>query len=63
MKKAFTGIICMAAIVAASVVLLPVTAVKIAVRLSKSRDKSKKHSPHAEGEPSKGFLTEQYKLE
>jgi len=59
MKKTFTGIICLAAILAASVVLLPVTAAKIAVRLSKPRDHSRKYSPHIERERSKGFLTRQ----
>jgi hypothetical protein len=63
MKKAFTGIVCLAAIVAASVVLLTVSAVKLAVRLSKPRDNARKQSPQAEGEPSGGFLTEQYKFE
>ena len=59
MKKTFTGIICLAAILAASVVLLPVTAAKIAVRLSKPRDNTRKYSPHIERERSKGFLTRQ----
>lgn len=63
MKKALTGIVCLAAIVAAGVVLLPVAAVKLAVRLSKPRDDAKKQSPRAEGEPSGRFLTEQYKIE
>jgi hypothetical protein len=49
MKKYFTGIICVAAILAASVVLLPAAALMIAVQLSKHRDDSRKYSPHAEG--------------
>jgi hypothetical protein len=63
MKKLFTGIICVAAILATSVILLPATAIMIAKRLSKPQDHSKKHSPHAEGEPSNGFLTEQHEIE
>jgi hypothetical protein len=48
MKNIFTGIICMAAILATSVVLLPAAALMIAVRLSKHRDNSRKYSPHAD---------------
>jgi len=51
MKKFFTGMICLAAIVATSVVLLPVAAVKIAVGLSKPRDKSKTGRARAAAEP------------
>jgi len=64
MKKYFTGIICVAAILAVSVVLLPAAAFMTAVRLSKHRDNSRKYSPHAEGDQSSDeFLTEQYKME
>jgi hypothetical protein len=63
MKKALTGIVCLAAIVAAGVVLLPVAAVKLAVRLSKPRDDAGKQIPRAEGEPSGRFFTGQYKIE
>jgi len=45
MKKFLTGMICLAAIVATSVVLLPAAAVKIAVRLSKPREKARTASP------------------
>jgi hypothetical protein len=38
MKKFLTGVVCLAAIAAASIVLLPAAAVKIAVRLSKPRE-------------------------
>lgn len=63
MKKALTGIVCLAAIVAAGFVLLPVAAVKLAVRLSKPRDDAGKQIPRAEGEPSGRFFTGQYKIE
>jgi len=56
MKKFLTGVVCMAAIAAASVVLLPVAAVKIAARLSKPRDKARADSVHAEAAPSSGGL-------
>jgi hypothetical protein len=56
MKKFLTGVVCLAAIVATSVVLLPVAAVKIAVRLSKPRDKAKKASPRAVADPSSSRL-------
>lgn len=51
MKKFFTGMICLAAIVATSVVLLPVAAVKIAVGLSKPRDKSQTGPARAAADP------------
>jgi hypothetical protein len=59
MKKFLTGVVCVAAIAAASVVLLPVAAVKIAARLSKPRDKARAHGAHAEAARSSGgMLTE-----
>jgi len=63
MKKFFTGIICIAAIMATSVVFLPAAALMTAVRLSKHPDDSRKYCPHAGGERYNGFLTEQYKME
>lgn len=64
MKKFLTGVVCLAAIVATSVVLLPAAAVRIAVRLSKPRDKAREDRPHAEAEqPSTGLLTEPYKVQ
>jgi hypothetical protein len=48
MKKVLTGVVCAAAIAAAAVVLLPVAAVRIAVGLSKPRDKAIKDCPEAE---------------
>jgi hypothetical protein len=42
MKKFFTGVVCGAAILAAAVVFLPVTTVKIAMLLSKPRDRSQR---------------------
>ena len=63
MKKFLTGVVCLAAIAAASIVLLPVAAVKIAVRLSKPRDKAKKDSPRAVWDPSSSrLLTEAHKI-
>ena len=63
MKKFLTGVACVAAIAAASIVLLPVAAVKIAARLSKPRDKAKKDSPHVLAEPSsRRLLTEAHKM-
>jgi len=63
MKKILTGVVCLAAIVAASVVLLPVAAVKIAVRLSKPRDKARADRPHAVADQSSdGLLTEPHKI-
>jgi hypothetical protein len=63
MKKFLTGVVCLAAIVATSVVLLPAAAVKIAVRLSKPGDKAKKDSPRAAADPSSsGLLTEAHKI-
>ena len=44
MKKFLTGVVCGAAIAAASVVLLPVAAIKIAAQLSKPREKAKPKS-------------------
>jgi len=55
--------VCVAAILATSVVLLSATAVMIAKQLSKFRDSSMKHSPHAEDAPSKEFLTEPHEME
>jgi hypothetical protein len=64
MKKFFTGIVCLAAIVATSVVLLPAAAVKIAVRLSKPRHKAKKDSPRVVADPSSSrLLTEAHKIQ
>lgn len=60
MKKLLTGVVCAAAIVAAAVVLLPVAAVRIAVRLSKPRDLQKQSDARAEGKSSGGFLTEDF---
>jgi|GEM_PF-2265644 len=60
MKKLLTGVVCAAAIAAAAVVLLPVAAVKIAVRLSKPRDLQKQSGAHAEGESPGEFLTEDF---
>ena len=61
MKKFFTGVICGAAILAAAVVFLPVTAVKIAKLLSKPHDGSKRRNPHAERHQlAAGSLMEQY---
>jgi hypothetical protein len=63
MKKFLTGVVCLAAIVATSVVLLPAAAVKIAVRLSKPRDKAKKDSPRTVADPSSSrLLTEAHKI-
>jgi hypothetical protein len=63
MKKFLTGVVCLAAIVATSVVLLPAAAVRIAVLLSKPRDKAKKDSPRAEADPSSSrLLTEAHKI-
>jgi hypothetical protein len=63
MKKFLTGVVCLAAIAAASIVLLPAAAVKIAVRLSKPRDKAKKDSPRAVADPSSSrLLTEAHKI-
>jgi hypothetical protein len=63
MKKFLTGVVCLAAIAAASIVLLPAAAVKIAVRLSKPRDKAKKDSPRAVADPSfSRLLTEAHKI-
>jgi hypothetical protein len=63
MKKFLTGGVCLAAIVATSVVLLPAAAVKIAVRLSKPRDKARKDSPRAVTDPSSSrLLTEAHKI-
>jgi hypothetical protein len=63
MKKFLTGIVCVAAIAAASVILLPVAAVKIAARLSKPRDKAKRDSPRAVADPSSSrLLTEAHKI-
>ena len=61
MKKFFTGVVCGAAILAAAVVFLPVTAVKIAKLLSKpSQDKSKRLSPNAGDAFTSEFLKEMY---
>lgn len=57
MKKVLTGAVCAAAIAAAAVVLLPVAAVKIAVGLSKPRDRAKVTKPRASREPTDRFLT------
>lgn len=56
MKKILTGVVCAAAIAAAAVVLLPVAAVKIAVGLSKPRDKAKTESPQEGSSPSPTVL-------
>lgn len=64
MKKFFTGMICLAAIVATSVVLLPAAAVKIAVRLSKPRETGRADRSRAEAEPSSArFRTERDQAE
>ena len=57
MKKILTGAVCAAAIAAAAVVLLPVAAVKIAVGLSKPRDRARVPEPRASREPTDRFLT------
>lgn len=58
MKKLLTGAVCAAAIGAAAVVLLPVAAVTIAVRLSKPRDRSTTGGARSQAVPaSSGFLT------
>jgi hypothetical protein len=63
MKKFLTGVVCVAAIAAASVILLPVAAVNIAARLSKPRDKAKRDSPRAAADPSSGrLLTEAHQI-
>jgi hypothetical protein len=64
MKKFLTGVVCLAAIAAASIVLLPVAAVKIATRLSKPRGKAGEDRLHAEAEqPSTGLLMEPHKAQ
>jgi hypothetical protein len=55
MKKLLTGGVCAAAIAAAAVVLLPVAAVKIALRLSKPRDPARADRPEAEEAPRSGL--------
>ncbi|OPY12793.1 MAG: hypothetical protein A4E69_02008 [Syntrophus sp. PtaB.Bin138] len=56
MKKFLTGAVCAAAIAAAAVVLLPVAAVRIAVRLSRPRDGDETGRTEAEPAPT-GLLT------
>lgn len=57
MKKLLTGAFCAAAIGAAAVVLLPVAAVTIAVRLSKPRERSTTGGVRDQAVPaSSGFL-------
>lgn len=61
MKKFLTGVFCGAAILAAAVVFLPVTAVKIATLLSKPQDRSKKRVPDVErNQITTEFLKERY---
>ena len=48
MKKFLTGVVCGAAILAAAVVFLPVTAVKIAELLSEPKDRSKRRATDLE---------------
>lgn len=58
MKKFLTGAVCGAAIAAAAVVLLPVAAVKVAVQLSRTRDRSATGRVRAAAEPAPpGLLT------
>lgn len=64
MKKSFTGMICTAAIAAASLIILPVTAVMVAVRLSKPRNRSRKVvTPAENGQSMNGSLTQQYRID
>ena len=58
MKKILTGAVCAAAIAAAAVVLLPVAAVKIAVGLSKPRDRARKPRTRASRDSNDRFLTD-----
>jgi HAMP domain-containing protein len=61
MKKFFTGVVCGAAILAAAVVFLPVTAVKVAKLLSKPQDRLKRHVPDVErNQFTTEFLKESY---
>lgn len=55
-RKLITGAVCAAAIGAAAVVLLPVAAVKIAVRLSKPRDKARTAERPEKSSPSPKVL-------
>jgi len=58
MKKLLTGAVCAAAIAAAAVVLLPIAAVKIAVGLSKPRDRSETGHARTAADPAPpGLLT------
>ncbi len=54
MKKLITGAVCAATIATVAVVLLPVAAVRIAVRLSKPRDEVRAERPEADRIPLAG---------